>query len=86
MRPTPRLVWAKAIAISTGMNVPEVLIPTMILRKTTMRTPIGRSRICLNIDCSSIGSESTEKLRSSVWANLLWMAVFTETWFSIMEK
>ena len=69
IRPTKSEVCKKAIAISTGIKVPEVLMPIMTRKKTTIITPIGKSKMPLNKDCSSSGKDSIDKETTSLpWA------------------
>ena len=49
------------MAIKTGMKVPEVLIPTITRKNTTITTPIGSKSKFLNSDCSSAGRADSEK-------------------------
>ena len=72
IKPTIKLVCKKAVAIRTGMKVPEVLSPTIIRKKTTIRTPIGNNKIFLKTACSSIGKALTE--RSMLSWFLIWLA------------
>ena len=61
IRPNHKEVSRKLMAIKTGMKVPEVLIPTITRKNTTITTPIGKSSKPLNKDCSSSGRADKEK-------------------------
>ncbi|MNH23875.1 hypothetical protein D3C79_837870 [compost metagenome] len=86
MRPVTREVWMKATAISTGMKVPEVLIPTRTRRNTTISTPMGISSSPLNRACSSSGRLWMEKFIISDFSNFCARATFTGCSCSIIEK
>ena len=64
--PGTSCVCRNASAISTGMNVPDVLRPTSVRNTTTTSAPMGSSMISLNMFCSSTGRLYSDRLGASM--------------------